>query len=386
MEAIARGLEGVVVTETRLSDVDGERGELLIGGFPVEELAPHASFEEVLYLLWHGRLPNPEERATLCREMAAQRSLPPTALGLMRDAARCNSAPMDALRMGVSALSLADSDAGEMNHGANLRRAVGAVSRFATLIAAHWRGLRGLEPVAPRADLGHVANYLYMLNGEEASPALVRALETYFNTVVDHGMNASTFTARVVASTESDMISALTGAVGALKGPRHGGAPGPALDTVFEIRERVAKGGGSLAEEAEARVREIISGGGRLMGFGHRVYKVRDPRAEVLGAAAVRLFEHGGDLRLYQDALGRRRDPARPARARRGAGWNNVEFYTALLSTVSASTALFTPSFAAARAGGWSAHILEQYEENRLIRPASVYVGKHRHWPERLAG
>jgi len=391
MEAIARGLEGVVVTETRLSHVDGERGELLIGGFPVEELAPHATFEEVLYLLWYGRLPDESERAALHRELAAQRALPVTCRALLRDAARHGSEPMDSLRMGVATLSLADPCPGDTSHAAQVHRAVGLVARFATLVAAHWRRIHNLEPVPPRADLGHVANYLYMLNGEEPAPAVVRALETYFNTVVDHGMNASTFTARVIASTESDMVSALVGAVGALKGPRHGGAPGPALDMVFEIRERAARSGRPLVEEADKRVREIVAGGGRLMGFGHRVYKVRDPRAEVLGAAAVRLFDGDADVALYNDALvvedtvlhvlhelkpGRRIE-------------TNVEFYTALLlHGVGLDTALFTPTFAAARAGGWSAHVLEQFEENRLIRPASVYVGEHRHWmpgPERVA-
>jgi citrate synthase len=214
-----------------------------------------------------------------------------------------------------------------------------------------------------------------MLHGEEQDPAAARALETYFNTVIDHGMNASTFTARVIISTRSDMYSAVTGAVGALKGPAHGGAPGPALDMVFEIGE---------ASRAEPVIRAKLDAGERLMGFGHRVYKVRDPRADVLGAAAERLFDRAGDRRLYDlartvettavDLL----EEYKPGRNLK----TNVEFYTAMvLHGVGLPTDLFTPCFAIGRVGGWTAHGLEQLENNRLIRPASEYVGRHdRRW------
>ena len=392
MDGIARGLEGVVVTETRLSHVDGERGELVIGGFPVEELAGPACFEEVLHLLWHGRLPDERERAGLRRELAAQRALPAATRALLVDAARGATPAMDALRMGVATLSLGDPAPGDSSRAANLRRAVGLVARCPTIVATYWRVRRGLAPLAPRADLGHAANYLYMLTGDEPAPGLTRALETYLNTVVDHGMNASTFVARVIISTQSDMVSALTGAVGALKGPLHGGAPGPALDMVFEIRARAARSGRPLGAEAEACVREILAAGERIMGFGHRVYKVRDPRAEVLARAAAQLFERGGDLRLYRDARAveaavvRVLHECKPGRRLE----TNVEFYTALLlHGIGLDADLFTPTFAVARSGGWTAHVLEQIEENRLIRPASVYVGaRDLHWlpaPERAA-
>ena len=382
METIARGLEGVVLTETRLSHVDGERGELLIGGFPVEELAPHASFEEVLFLLWNGRLPSDEESAALAQELTAARWMPERTARLLRDAAATRTAPMDALRMGVA--SLPDPCPDEVGPEAQRRRAISLVARFPTLVAASWRAGKGLEPKAPQPDLGHVANYLYMLTGEEPAPAVVRALETYFNTVVDHGMNASTFTARVIASTGSDLVSALAGAVGALKGPLHGGAPGPALDTVFEIRERAARSGRPLAVEAEARVREILAAGDRLMGFGHRVYKVRDPRAEVLGRAATDLFTPGGgDRALYDDAMEIEKVILRVLHEHKPGQRleTNVEFYTALLlHGIGLEVDLFSPTFAAARAGGWTAHVLEQLNENRLIRPASLFVGERRHW------
>jgi citrate synthase len=232
---IASGLEGIVVAGTRLSHVDGERGELIIGGFPVDELGPNATFEEVLYLLWHGRLPRHDEAQKIERALAGERSLPAATLSLLRAAAERDLAPMDALRIAVGTLSLAVPQANGRRE-TQIDLAQSLVARFPTIIAAYARLRRGERLVEPDVRLGHVANYLYMLNGTAPDAAATRALETYFNTVVDHGMNASTFTTRVIASTRSDMVSALTGAVGALKGPLHGGAPGPALDMVFDIR------------------------------------------------------------------------------------------------------------------------------------------------------
>jgi citrate synthase len=389
MTAIARGLEGVVVTETRLSDVDGEHGRLTIGGVPVEELAPQARFEEVLFLLWHDRFPSTREYQDLREGLAVQRTLPGKTAPLLRAAAARRVPCMDALRMGVATLSAADAPAGDAGWARRLHDAVGLVARFPTIVATYARLRQGREPVAPRADLGHAANYYYMLTGDQPRAEVERALETYLNTVVDHGMNASTFTARVIASTRSDMVSALVGAVGALKGPLHGGAPGPALDMVFEIQARAAQSGRSIAAEAERWIRAAVASGERIMGFGHRVYKVRDPRAEVLGAAATRLFEGAGDTRLYEDALCVERvvlrvlHEVKPGRRLE----TNVEFYTALvLHGIGFAHELFTPTFAVARAGGWTAHVLEQAAEDRLIRPTVEYVGvRNRHYPSGAA-
>src|ERR1051326_1899198 len=285
---INKGLEGVVAAETALSLVDGERGELVIAGFALAELAPNGTFEGA---------------------------------GVLRGAERRGAAP-------------------------------------------HTE-----EPVPPRAHLGHAANYLYMLSGETPSAERVRGLETYLNTVVDHGLNASTFTARVITSTGSDLVSAVVGAIGALKGPLHGGAPGPALDMVFEIGD---------AARAEEVLRRKIESGEKLMGFGHRVYKVRDPRADVLAAAAERLFARDGDMQLYRLAKSvestalRLLEEYKPGRRLQ----TNVEFYTALLlHGLGFETPLFTPTFAISRAAGWIAHCLEQRRANRIIRPQSVYVG-----------
>lgn len=374
MNQIARGLAGVVLTETRLSEVDGEAGSLIVAGFPIEEIAPHASFEEVVFALWHGRLPSRAERDVLASELAEQRTLPAATDALLQAAASAKVGAMDALRMGVDSLGVAVSSLGSEP----LAQAKALVARLPTVVANYWRRRHGQAPVAPDTSLGHAANYLYMLTGErpEAEPA--RALETYLNTVVDHGMNASTFTGRVVMSTRSDLVSALVAAIGALKGPLHGGAPGPALDMVFEIRANAVRNGTSVRDEAFAWARDVVGRNERIMGFGHRVYRVRDPRADVLAGAAERLFGRGGDPALYGDA--REVEQAilavlREAKPDRRLD-TNVEFYTALLlHGVGLPTELFTPTFAIGRSGGWTAHFLEQIAEDVLIRPQSNYIG-----------
>jgi citrate synthase len=360
------GLEGVVAAETKLSSVDGLKGELIIAGFPVEELASRASFEEACYLLWHdGQLPDQEDLDVFKQELAALRSIPQATLELLKGAAAYKAPPMDALRIAAGSLDM------DLSETDDVQRARASTARIPTIIAAYWRFLHGQEAVAPRQDLGHAANYLYMLTGEEPSEARVRGLETYLNTVSDHGLNASTFTARVIISTQSDMVSAIVGAIGALKGPLHGGAPGPALDMVFEIGE---------ASKAEPFMRAMLDRGERLMGFGHRVYKVRDPRADVLSHAAEKMFHADGDMRLYELAKHvesvaiKLLDEYKPGRNLR----TNVEFFTALLlHGLDLETELFTPTFAVGRVAGWIGHCFEQQQTGRLIRPQSVYTGEH---------
>lgn len=369
------GLEGVVAAETRLSHVDGLGGHLLIAGFPVETLAARATFEEVVHLLWYDRLPEEDELAALQARLAARRALPTATLELLRAAAARGCAPMDALQLAAGTLRLAAPAALPPEEEAAL-----AVAALPTIVAAYWRLLHGHEPIAPDPALGHAANYLWMLTGQLPTAATVRGLETYLNTVVDHGLNASTFTARVIVSTRSDMLSALGGALGALKGPLHGGAPGPALDMVFAI---------GAPERAEPVLRELLARGERLMGFGHRIYKVRDPRAVVLEQAAAQLYASGGDHGLYElarhverVALALLAEHKPDARLQ-----TNVEFYTALLlHGLGLDSALFTPTFAIGRVAGWCAHALEQIGNNRLFRPQSAYVGAQgREWPEHHA-
>jgi citrate synthase len=353
------GLEDVVAAETRLSGVDGEAGELTISGFPVEEIAGRASFEEIVYLLWHDVLPDPEQLADFRRELAGRRELSRATLDLLRAVAGEEVPVMDALRMA----------AGTVSPGTDEEEALALVASLPTMVAAYSRLLGGEEPVDPDPELGHAANYLYMLRGEVPGAEFRRALETYLNAVSDHGMNASTFVARVIVSTRSDFVSAVVGAIGALKGPLHGGAPGPALDVVFEIGD---------VSRAEAYLREKLGRGERLMGFGHRIYRVRDPRADVLAAAADRLYTTDGDRELYDLALGveqtalRLLEEHKPGRNLQ----TNVEFYTALLlHGLGLPTELFTPTFAIGRVVGWTAHCFEQRALDRLIRPQSLYVG-----------
>lgn len=358
------GLKGVIAARTRLSSIDGDKGKLTVAGYPLESLACNASFEEMLYLLWYDRLPDAGELNDVTEALAMRRGIPEATHVVLRAAAAERAPVIDALRMGAATLSLGSIDTADECAGA-----LTAVARFPTLVASYWRSLNGEEPLAPRRDLGHSANYLYMLTGEESSPARNRAMETYLNTVMDHGMNASTFTARVIISTQSDMISAVTGALGALKGPLHGGAPGPALDMVFEI--------GSV-ENVEPYLRAKLDRGERLMGFGHAVYRVRDPRADVLAAEAARFFSEEGDRKLYDLALEVERTAVRLL-AEYKPGRNletNVEFYTALLlHGLGLPSALFTPTFAVGRVGGWTAHGLEQRAQDRIIRPRAEYVG-----------
>jgi citrate synthase len=365
---IASGLDGVAAAETRLSAVDGEAGELIIAGFPVEELAGRATFEEVVYLLWHDTLPDATQLTAFRQELGAQRPLPRAALELVRAAAAERVGAMDALRMAAGTVSLGTA-------GEDGTEALALVARLPTIVAAYWRLLGGDEPVAPDPGLGHAANYLYMLTGEEPGAEAVRALETYLNTVADHGMNASTFAARVIVSTRSDVVSAVVGAIGALKGPLHGGAPGPALDVVFEIGN---------PGRAEAVLRERLARGERLMGFGHRIYRVRDPRADVLAEAAERLYATEGDQELYELAL-EVENTALRVLAEHRPGRNlqtNVEFYTALLlHGLGMPPELFSPTFAVSRVAGWTAHCFEQRALDRIIRPQSAYVGeKDRRW------
>ncbi len=374
MTLAPKGLEGVVAATTRISHVDGLAGELIIGGYRLDEVAGRATFEEMAFVLWqlamgHGAdLPKPAEYEALTRDLAELRPISDAALQVIRAAKA--APPMDALRMALAMMSLDDPAVKDESVAANYRRAQMLTARAPTIIAAHDRLRRGLEPIAPQPQLDRAANFLYMITGQPPAPEAARALDTYWTTVIDHGMNASTFTARVIASTQSDMVSAVTGAVGALKGPLHGGAPGPVLDMLVEIK---------TLDRAEAWVRDAIAHGDRMMGFGHRVYKVRDPRADVLSAAARKLADSGGgDRALYDLAIGveqiilRVLEEVKPGRNLK----TNVEFFTALvLQSVGLTSDQFSATFAAGRVAGWTAHVLEQQAENRLIRPASEYVG-----------
>ena len=363
------GLEDIAVAETRLSSIDGETGELVIRGFSINELATDATYEETVFLLLNGRLPTGDDLAKFRAELSTHREISDEVRAVLQRAAREEKSAMDALRMGIAAANLGEE---EQDAESDIRRVIAVVP---TITTTYWRYRQGKEPVAPREDLRHAANYLYMLTGEEPTEAKARGLETYLNTVADHGLNASTFSARVVVSTESNLVSAATAAVGALKGPLHGGAPGPVLEMLQDVYE---------TGDPEGYVHETLHAGERLMGFGHRVYRVRDPRATVLESAAERFYEASGDADFFETAqefediaidLLTEHMPDRRLET-------NVEFYTAiLLDGIGIPKELFTTTFAVSRVGGWMAHAREQLNNNRLIRPNARYVGNtERSW------
>lgn len=364
---VHEGLAGVVATSTRLSRVEGEAGRLTIAGYDVADIAPRARFEALAFLLLEDRLPSDVELREFRRAIAGQRGVGAGTLSLLREAARDAVAPMQALRLGVA--TLLDAEPTPV-------RLLGALPSIA---AAYSRLLAGQAPLASDPSLGASESFLYEASGQRPTARQARALDTYWNTVADHGLNASTFTARVIASTGGTLVAAVEGAIGALEGPLHGGAPGPALNALLALRER----GGDLAAHTREWAEQEIAAGRRLMGFGHRIYKVRDPRALVLERAADGLLEGStllADARVHEaavlDVLARRK-PGRGIAT-------NVEFYTALvLHGLGLSTAWFTPTFALGRLAGWLGHIAEQRARGRLIRPESRYVGaEHRVWCE----
>lgn len=354
------GLEGVVVAETRLSDVDGERGRLVIRGYDVEDLAERADFEAACALLWNGALPEPAVHERLRAVLGSARVAAFGKLPRLGDALDAEDG-MEALRAALGHLRA---------HGHDRPALRVELTAAVAVFAAAWaRRRRGAAPVAPDPSLGHAADFLRMAGAAGSDPARARALDAYLVTACDHGMNASTFAARVVASTDSDVVSAVVAGLGALKGPRHGGAPGPVLEMLDAIGE---------PRNAASWLERELAAGRRIMGMGHRVYRVRDPRAAVLERAVERLRLSG----LRSDRLDLARAVERVAVAslserrpeRRLAA--NVEFYTAvILDAIGLPQELFTPTFAVARVAGWLAHLEEQLAGGRLIRPSSRYVG-----------
>jgi citrate synthase len=362
------GLEGIIAARTEISLVDGANGRLVYRGYVIADLAEEMSFEEVAYLLWHGSLPNRTELNALTLELAGSRELTPAASATL-EALPPDTDPMDVLRSVVSVQGVE-----HRLERPTVPLAIHATASFPTILAAFHRRVQGLEPVKPRADLGHAANYLYMLNGADATPELVRALNTYLVLLADHGMNASTFTARVIASTESDLASCLVGAIGALKGPAHGGAPSAVMDQLQQI---------GTADNAEHWMREARKRKVRFMGFGHRIYRTYDPRARILKALCERLnpkfYELASKVEETALAILHEEHPERPQAT-------NVEFYSAgVLQAIGLPTEFFPPTFAVSRVAGWSAHVLEQSAHNRLIRPQSEYIGPEPRKPVPLA-
>ncbi|RNF38796.1 citrate synthase/methylcitrate synthase [Planococcus salinus] len=355
-----KGLKGIVAVQTRIASVDGDKGELRYRGETVDKAIANHSFEETAFFLWHGRLPSGTEQNNWNQTLLLHRRIPEHILEIAR-LLPPETPIMDGLRTLVSAYThqtFVDADAEEQG--------VALIAALPVLTAVLHRLKQGKPIIEPRKDLGHTANYLWMLTGVEPTAAQTEALETYLNLTMEHGMNASTFAARVTVSTESDMVSAITSALGTMKGPLHGGAPSGVIDLLEEIR---------VPEQIEPVITEKLENGEKIMGFGHRIYRTEDPRSILLREKCLKL--HGEDPWLdlavaAEKEIVRLLNNRKPGRAL----YTNVEFYAAaIMRSIDMPPALFTPTFSVARIVGWTAHILEQQQDNVIFRPQSEYIG-----------
>ncbi len=365
---VDRGLEGVVVGSTQLSNVQGTIGRLTYRGYDIDDLAPNATFEEVVHLLLYGRLPNRIELETLRRELGTRRSLPEPLISSMQNVPK-SAWPMDVLRTIVSGLGLFSPVNAHGEHLSDVHTAIELVAKMPTIVAAWDRIRRGLEPVDPRADLSQAANFLYMRSGKVPHAIEAGALDRYFVLLADHSFNASTFAARVAASTRADVYASVTAALATLQGDLHGGAASASYHTLTEVRE---------PENAEQYVRDALARNERIMGMGHREYKVRDPRARHLEEMAHKLADHQGSSRWYEIAHSLEEASRKVLQEKKPDNtiYANVDFYTApVLADLNIPGDEFTCLFACGRIAGWTGHILEQLADNRLIRPQATYDG-----------
>jgi citrate synthase len=361
--ASSTGLRGVVAGTSTVSDVNGEKGELVYQGYNINDLATQSTFEEVVFLLWHKRLPRRPELDELQQSLRRSYDLPREVVELMKELPR-ESDLIDVLRTVVSALELYDPTARDISREASLRTSIKLTAQFPTIVATSDRLRRGLEPIKPDPRLNIAANFLYMLKGEMLSEHDARVFDVALVLHADHELNASTFTARVVAGTLADMYGAITAAIAALSGPLHGGANTNVMRMLLEI---------GRIEDAEEFIKRALSEKRKIMGFGHAVYRTEDPRATHLRKFSQEMGERGGDTRWYEmsrkiEALMMREKGLYP----------NVDFYSAsMYYMMGIPLELYTPIFAISRISGWTAHVLEQYADNKLIRPRAEYLGKH---------
>ena len=366
MTTSGKGLAGVVAADTSLSRVDGEKGELIYRGYSIAELGQKAGFEEVVYLLWNGDLPNRNQLETFKMALGAKRELPADIVQTMRTIHH-GAHPMAVLRTITSALGLIDPTADDISLEAARKKALKLTAVFPTIIAAWERIRTNKEPVAPRNDLSHAANFLYMLTGEEPNPDAVQALDAYLVMLADHGFNSSTFACRVTTGTLADVYSAVTSGIGTLKGASHGGANQKAMEQFIDAAQR---------GDVEAWYREARESGRRIMGIGHRVYKVEDPRAKILRPMAEKLAGSSGQSQWYEVASTIERLTRNDDYFVERNLYANVDYYSAIvLYMIQLPVDQFTCLFAMSRIAGWTAHILEQLADNRLIRPKGNYIG-----------
>jgi citrate synthase len=358
----SKGLEGIVATNSSICYIDGDRGVLAYRGIDIHELAEHSSFEETCYLLWFGHLPNRSEMKDLQQRLAKERHLDPAIIQFLRNAPK-NALPMDVLRTAVSALAFYDADEKNNDHEANVRKAIRLTSQIAMIVAAYDRVRKGKPVVEADPALSHAANLLLLLNGSKPSSTAERALDIALILHADHELNASTFAARVTAATLSDMHSAITSALGALKGPLHGGAN----EAVFRILDAIDR---KKCDPVD-HVRDMLAQKKKVPGFGHRVYHTEDPRATHLRTMSRDLGRSNGQPQWYD--MSEKIEKFVKAEKKLNA---NVDFYSAsTYHVLGIDEDLFTPVFAVSRISGWAAHVIEQLDDNRLIRPRAEYLG-----------
>jgi len=360
-KSAARGLKGVVAADTSICDVDGDAGKLIYRGYNIHDLAKRSTFEETTYLLFKGELPTSEQLAEFNKLLVHHREIEAPVLAFLKTLPK-GTPPMTALRSAVSTSGVYDPLAEDDSVEANFEKSIRLTAEMTTIVAAVRRVLEGLEPVAPRQDLSHAANFMYMLNGKVPSADAEKAMDLILILHAEHALNASTFAARVIAATLSDIYSSVTGAIGALKGPLHGGANTEVLKTLLDV--------GSV-ENVVPWVESVRAKKGKFMGFGHAVYKVEDPRAIHLKDLSRRLGIENGDTKLYDISIAM--EQAVISTIHKNC---NVDFYSASLQHYMGIPGdMFTCVFAASRIVGWCAHILEQQSDNKIIRPSSNYVG-----------
>ena len=358
---VRKGLEGVIAGDTSVCEVDGERCQLIYRGYNIDELVGKSTYEEVAYLLLHGVLPARGQLDDWTHQLQSYRAVDPGVIACLKGLPSQGD-PMALLRTAVSVLALYDAEADDDAMDAVWRKAIRSISRIATVAAAIGRISAGKEPIAPKSELSHAANFLYMLNGRVPSDEEAAALDAYLVLLAEHGFNASTFAARVTTGTKSDFYSSIVSAIGTLKGPLHGAAGERAMATLLEI---------GSPEQVEAFVQKTLSNHQRFMGFGHRVYRGEDPRGRHLKARAFALSEKAKDGYLFRIS-----ESMQGAVMRAKTLYINVDFYAApLLHFLGIATNLFTVMFAVSRIAGWSAHVIEQTKDNRLIRPLARYAG-----------
>lgn len=365
---VDRGLEGVVVGTTQLSNVEGAIGRLSYRGYDIDDLAPNATFEEIIHLLLYGHLPNRHQLEMLKRELGARRALPEPLVNAMQNLPK-TAWPMEVLRTFVSGLGLFSPVNAQGEHLSDVHTAIELIAKTPTIVAAWDRIRRGLDPVGPRGDLSQAGNFLYMRSGKVPHAIEEDALDTYFVLLADHSFNASTFAARVTASTRADIYASITAALATLQGDLHGGAASAAYRTLVDVK---------TPENAERYVRDILDRGQRIMGMGHREYKVRDPRARHLESMARELSAHVGGSQWYETAHALEGASRKVLQERKPGNtiYANVDFYTApVLTDLGIPGDEFTCLFACGRIAGWTAHVLEQLADNRLIRPQAAYEG-----------